>query len=59
MIDPLIVLILSASLALLFFMAARHKMSAPGQFKAQLAAYELVPEFMLPSWQKFSPILKW
>jgi hypothetical protein len=58
MIDPLIVLILSASLALLFYMAARHKMSAPGQFKAQLAAYELVPEFMLPAVAKILPYIE-
>lgn len=48
MIDPLLVLIISASLALLFFMAARHKMTSPRQFEAQLAAYELVPEALLP-----------
>lgn len=58
MIDPLIVLIISASLALLFFMAARHKMSAPAQFKAQLAAYELLPEFILPAAAKMIPYIE-
>ena len=58
MIDPLIVLIISASLALLFYMAARHKMSAPAQFKAQLAAYELLPEFILPAVSKMIPYVE-
>jgi hypothetical protein len=43
MIDPLITLVISVSLALLFFMAARHKMSYPREFQAQLGAYELLP----------------
>lgn len=58
MIDPLIVLIISASLALLFFMAARHKMGAPAEFKAQLAAYELVPESLLPAVAKVIPYIE-
>jgi len=58
MIDPLIVLIISASLALLFFMAARHKMSDPHRFKAQLAAYELVPQALLPVSARALPLLE-
>ena len=49
MIDPLTVLVLSASLALLFFTAAKHKLNSPSRFRAQLAAYELVPSAILPS----------
>ena len=55
MIDPLTVLIISASLALLFFKAAKHKMRAPGQFSAQLAAYKLVPLSLLPSVARLIP----
>lgn len=58
MIDPLIVLIISASLALLFFMAARHKMSAPGQFQATLAAYRLLPEALVAPVAKVLPLLE-
>jgi len=48
MIDPLITLVISMSLALLFFMAARHKMSAPRHFEGQLAAYEILPAALVP-----------
>lgn len=47
MLDPLIVLVISTSLALLFFMAARHKMSAPRHFEGQLAAYDVLPDVMV------------
>ncbi|MDO9475094.1 MAG: MauE/DoxX family redox-associated membrane protein [Pseudohongiella sp.] len=47
MIDPLLPLVISTSLALLFFMAARHKLSDNRRFEAQLAAYQLVPESLL------------
>ena len=43
MIDPLLPLVISSSLALLFFMAARHKLSDNRRFEAQLAAYQIVP----------------
>ena len=55
MIDPLITLVISVSLALLFFMAARHKMSSPRHFQAQLAAYELLPVPVLPLASKLLP----
>ncbi len=58
MIDPLILLITSLSLALLFFMAARHKMSSQRHFQAQLAAYELLPESMLPLVSRLLPIVE-
>jgi len=47
MIDPLLPLVISTSLALLFFMAARHKLSDNRRFEAQLAAYRLVPDSVL------------
>jgi len=58
MIDPLIMLVISTSLALLFFMAARHKMSAPGQFQAQLAAYDLLPEVALTPMSRLLPLIE-
>lgn len=47
MIDPLLPLVISTSLALLFFMAARHKLNDIRRFEAQLAAYQLVPDSLL------------
>lgn len=47
MIDPLISLVISTALALLFFMAARHKQSDYRRFQAQLSAYELLPVSLL------------
>jgi len=58
MIDPLTVLIISASLALLFFMSARHKMSEPQQFAATLAAYRLLPESTVPAVARVLPVLE-
>jgi len=55
MIDPLTVLVLSTSLGLLFFMAAKHKLNSPGRFTAQLAAYELVPSAILPGLARAIP----
>jgi len=43
MIDPLIPLVIATSLALLFFMAARHKLASLPHFQAQLAAYRILP----------------
>ena len=56
MIDPLTVLVLSASLALLFFTAAKHKLNSSGRFRAQLAAYELVPSAILPGLARAIPV---
>lgn len=47
MIDPLLTLVISMSLALLFFMAARHKMAAPRHFEGQLAAYDILPDVLV------------
>lgn len=58
MIDPLIPLVISVSLALMFFMAARHKFSSRPRFQAQLAAYKLVPEPLLPVTARTLPWLE-
>lgn len=55
MIDPLTVLVLSTSLALLFFTAAMHKLSSSARFRAQLTAYELVPSTILPGLARAIP----
>jgi len=47
MIDPLLPLVISTALALLFFMAARHKLGDKRRFEAQLAAYQIVPAPLL------------
>jgi hypothetical protein len=46
-IDPLLQLVIAAALALLFAGAALHKRGEPGRFRAQLAAYELLPPGLL------------
>jgi hypothetical protein len=58
MIDPLITLVISVSLALLYFMAARHKMGSPTEFKAQLGAYKLLPEFAVSPMARLLPIVE-
>lgn len=58
MIDPLIVLILSASIGLLYFMAARHKMAEPTRFKATLAAYQVLPAPLVPAVARGIPYLE-
>lgn len=58
MIDPLLPLVISTALALLFFMAARHKLSDNRRFQAQLAAYQLVPEPLLGISAKALPWLE-
>ncbi len=56
MIDPLTVLVLSTSLALLFLTAAMHKLNSSARFRAQLAAYELVPSAILPGLARAIPL---
>ncbi|MDO8909221.1 MAG: MauE/DoxX family redox-associated membrane protein [Pseudohongiella sp.] len=58
MIDPLLPLVISTALALLFFMAARHKLSDNRRFQAQLAAYQIVPESLLALSAKALPWLE-
>lgn len=58
MIDPLLPLVVSTALALLFFMAARHKLRDNRRFEAQLAAYQLVPESLLRVSAKTLPWLE-
>jgi hypothetical protein len=48
MIDPIVPLVFSVSLALLFFMASRHKLKSVRHFEAQLDAYEIIPRHLLP-----------
>lgn len=55
MIDPLITIVIATSLAILFLLAARHKLSAPDRFEAQLAAYRLVPDRMLTPVARLMP----
>lgn len=43
MIDPLLQLVIAVALALLFASAALHKRGEPARFRAQLAAYALLP----------------
>jgi len=47
MIDPMIPLVIASSLAVLFLLAARHKISANARFAAQLYAYKVLPDFMV------------
>ena len=47
MIDPLITIVIATSLAILFLLAARHKLSDPLRFEAQLAAYRLLPDVFI------------
>ena len=56
MIDPLTVLVLSTSLALLFLTAAMHKLNSSARFRAQLAAYELAPSAILPGLARAIPV---
>jgi hypothetical protein len=42
--DPVFDTTLRGALALLFLGAALHKLRAPGEFRATLAAYRLLPE---------------
>ena len=42
--DPVIAIIISLCMALLFGFAATHKLRAPGVFKATMDEYQLIPE---------------
>ena len=56
MLDPLVSMVFSVSLALLFFMASRHKFESIPHFQAQLGAYQVVPKALLPI---FARVLPW
>lgn len=58
MIDPLVSLVLSISLALLFLNAGRHKLSLPERFKAQLSAYQILPLSWVSFVARFLPWLE-
>lgn len=47
MIDPLLQLVIAAALALLLATAALHKRGEPARFRAQLEAYDILPESSL------------
>src|SRR5207249_705697 len=46
--DPVVDLTLRTALALLFFVAAGHKLRDPGRFRATVAEYRLVPDRFAP-----------
>ena len=58
MTDPLLQLSLALPLALLFFLAAHHKLTEGAHFDAQLGAYEVLPETVLPIVARLLPILE-
>ena len=58
MIDPLVPLVLSVSLALLFSITARHKLGSILHFQALLGAYEIVPAPLLPLAARILPWLE-
>lgn len=58
MIDPLLPLVISVSLALLFFMASRHKLESIPHFQAQLGAYKVLPPQLLPVIARVLPWLE-
>ena len=45
--DPVITVIISICMSLLFGMAAMHKLKAPAVFRAALDDYELIPSYLL------------
>jgi methylamine utilization protein MauE len=58
MIDPLITIVIATSLALLFLLAARHKISAHRRFEAQLAAYRILPDSLVSPVARVLPWLE-
>jgi hypothetical protein len=58
MIDPLITIVIATSLALLFLLSARHKISARRRFEAQLAAYRILPESLVSPAARVLPWLE-
>ncbi|HDZ08481.1 MauE/DoxX family redox-associated membrane protein [Pseudohongiella sp.] len=58
MIDPLVTIVIATSLALLFLLAARHKISAHRRFEAQLAAYRILPESLVSPAARVLPWLE-
>jgi hypothetical protein len=56
MIDPLLKLTLAVSLALLFFLAARHKQAEGLRFEAQLGAYRILPPALLRVTARLLPL---
>lgn len=55
MIDPVISLVIAASLSVILFTAAQHKFSDHLRFQAQLDAYGLLPAALLPVMARLLP----
>lgn len=55
MIDPMIPLVIASSLAVLFLLAARHKIIAQPRFAAQLFAYHILPDVLVKPVAKVLP----
>ena len=58
MIDPLILRIISLGFALLFLLAAAHKLGDRGHFRASFEAYEIVPAGIAPLPVALIPLLE-
>ncbi len=58
MLDPLILRIISAGLALLFIFAAAHKLGNKLQFRGILEAYQIVPKGMLGLLSNLIPVFE-
>lgn len=56
MVDPLLQLVIATALSLLFASAALHKRSEPARFRAQLAAYDVLPTARV---RAFAAALPW
>lgn len=58
MLDPLVASIISVSFGLMFLLAAVHKLTGFGRFRAVLAEYEVMPAFVAPIAAAALPLLE-
>jgi hypothetical protein len=56
MVDPALGILIAVALAALFAQAAWHKLRAPSEFAAVLAAYALVPRTVVPTFARLLPL---
>ncbi len=56
--DPLLHLVITASLVLLFMTAARHKFRAGARFAGTLGAYGLLPDSLVGAFARGLPVLE-
>lgn len=56
--DPVVGAIVCGSFALLFAIAAAHKLRAPGSFAATLTAYQVLPTFLVVPGSILVPVLE-